>query len=223
MQSVRTLALSLPAALALSCSAGEERAVSTFFNALQGGDEAVASGVSLVEFPGEVRAWEIVEVGPEFEEPFELVSMRQRLAERRKELEALQAENQSFGEANVELYRQYHAAREKDPKSELSGKVGDFGADWESRMEKQKELESALEEIQAEIDALRNAARLSLNSMVTDNYAGAVKGKEVRMRIDDGSGPKDYRVVVKRYELADQENNITPMARWIITDIDDQV
>lgn len=222
MRTLRALFLVSASAFVLSCSAGEEQVVRTYFNAVQGGDEIAAKGVSVVEFPGEVQSWEIVEVGPEFEEPFELVALFERVAERKKELEAAQEENSAFGEANMKLYSEYHQKRDKDPEAELTGKLGEFGAEWDARIEKQKALEADIRALEDDIDALKNEAGLSINSVVTGSYSGAVKGKEVSLKVNDGSADKMYKVVVKRYELADVEKNITPMSRWIITEIHEQ-
>jgi hypothetical protein len=41
----------------------------------------------------------------------------------------------------------------------------------------------------------------------------------LRLRVNDGSEEKSYTFKLQRFELSDKERNLTPMARWIITEI----
>ena len=75
--------------LGVSCSGGEDEVVNAFLAAIQSGNESAAKAVSVVEFPGEVVSWEIVEVGPTSIEPFalpELDDKRSELSRERRQM-----------------------------------------------------------------------------------------------------------------------------------------
>lgn len=215
----RILAVSLGAAsIVLSCGGGERTIVKTFFDAVQGGDADAAARVSVVEFPDEVSSWEIVEVGPEFAEPFPLDTMHKKFLELEDEVETKKSADQTFLEANLEVYQEYRKRTENNPDAELEGKLAEFKSELDTRLAAQDELEKALEKLREEMKQLREAATLSLNTAVNERYSGEVKGKELHLNVNG----KSYRLVLKRYELVDSERNITPISRWIITGIEEQ-
>ena len=61
-----------------------------------------------------------------------------------------------------------------------------------------------------------------MNTAVNEKFAGDVKGKELELKVNDDSGEKTYTFTLERYELEDKERNMSPIARWIITDIKEQ-
>ena len=48
--------------LLLSCGGQEQQALSTFFDAVQSGDNTALAAVSAVEMPVKVQSWEIIEI-----------------------------------------------------------------------------------------------------------------------------------------------------------------
>ena len=61
-----------------------------------------------------------------------------------------------------------------------------------------------------------------MNTAVNEKFAGDVKGKVLQLKVHDGSAEKSYTFKLERYELVDKERNMSPIARWIITDIKEQ-
>ena len=217
MRTVKILALSFIAALCLSCtSQPEQRVLTAFVNALQAGDDAAAAQVSLVEFPGKVSTWEIVEVGPESSEPFQLHKLQEERSTMVKDLEAMVAKNDLFIQDNEELFYEYKPRKDKDPETEFTGALKEFDEDLSARMEKQNALDQQIRDAGVVIDALKKAAALSTNTPgLGSSYDGDVLGKEAKVKFDD----KNYTVTFKQYALVHTVNNLRPMARWIITDI----
>ena len=217
MRTVHILALSSIAALGLSCSSQpEQRVLTMFVNAVQAGDQAAAAQVSLVEFPGEVSTWEIVEVGAESSEPFKLAELQEERAAMVRRLEAMVERNDVFLQDNEELYYEYKPRKDEDPEATFTGRLKEFDEEFSARMEEQNALDQAIDEAGDAIDALKKAAALSTNTPgLGTSYDGDVLAREAKVKFDD----KDYTVTFKQYALVNTEHNIRPVARWIITDI----
>ena len=218
MRIVQILALTIfIAALGLSCT-GEpgERALTTFGNAVQTGDELAAAQVSLVEFPGTVSTWEIIEIGPESSEPFQLMELIEERGEMAKELEAMIAKTNIFLQDNEELSYEYKALTDKDPEREFTGELQVFDEEFTALLKNQTDQDAKIEEAGKAIDALKTAAALSTSTPgVGASYDGDVLERTAKVKADG----KDYTFTLKHYALVNTEHNIKPMTRWIITDI----
>ena len=217
MRTVQILALSFTVALCLSCSGPpEERVLTLFVNAVQAGDEAATAQVSLVQFPGEVSTWEIVEVGPESSTPFQLANLLEERAAMQKELEAMIEANDTYLQDNEELYYEYKPRKDKDPEAEFTGKLKEFDEEFSARIDGQKALDAKIREAGDAIDELKKAAALSTGTPgLGSAYDGEVLAKEAKVKFDD----KNYTVTFKQYALVNTEHNMRPVSRWIITDI----
>jgi hypothetical protein len=222
MGGIRRVALSSTIVLLVSCSGAEQQVVKTFLTAVQGGDETTLSGVSLVKFPGSVTSWEILEVGPESSEPFPLADVRKELVELETKIKFQQERHANFLSDNAEKAAEYKRRIQRNPDYQFSGEMADFKENVDALTEERKELEATLEELRQRISGLQNAAALSLNTSVNHNFEGEVKGKIVRLKVNDGSQEKIFSLFLRRYELSDKERNLTPMSRWIIADIEEQ-
>lgn len=222
MSEIRAAILGSALALLFSCSGGDEQLVKTFLTAVQGGDETTRAGVSLVKFPGSVTSWEILEVGPETSEPFPLAAVRQELTELEKKSAFQQERHANFLADNAKKVEEIRKLVQSNPDHQFSGEMADFKAEMDSRMEERKALDVQLGELRRRITGLQEGAALSLSTVVNPNFEGEVKGKTVRLKVNDGSQDKIYTFMLRRYELSDKERNLTPIPRWIITEIEEQ-
>jgi len=202
-----------------SCSGQEQQVLSDFFQAVQGGDETTAARVSLATFEGEVESWEIVEVGSESVAPFELPGLHERLMKKRSEIKIENGTNSNYAGDHRALFDEYKKKKAEDPDAMFEGELGEFQAEWEKRMESQGKLEEEEEEITAIMNVLKSAAGLSLSTSINEKFNGNVKGKELHLKVNDGSAEKGYVFMLRRYELTNKESTLTPMSRWIITEI----
>ena len=217
MRTVKILALFSFAALGLSCSGQPgERALTTFGNAVQAGDEDAAAQVSLAEFPGKVSTWEIVEIGPESSEPFPLIKLIEERTTMVKELEAMVEKTTVFLQDNEELYYEYRPRKNKDPETEFTGELKEFDEEFSTLMKDQTDQDQKIRDASEAIDALKKAAAFSTNTPgLGTKFAGDVLEREAKVKLDN----KDYTFTLKQYALVNTEHNIRPMTRWIITDI----
>ena len=223
MRSLRKMSVAVAIVVLVSCSGQEQQVLSNFFEAVKGGDAAALASVSLAAFEGGVETWELVEMGPESVAPFELPGLHEQLMKKRSEIKIENGTNANYAGDHRELFDEYKKKKAEDTDSMFEGELGEFQTEWEKRMEAQSKLEEEEEEINAIIKALKSAAGLSLNTSVSEKFDGNVKGKELHLKVNDGSAEKGYVFMLRRYELADKEKNITPMSRWIITEIKEQV
>ncbi len=112
--------------LGVSCSGGEQEVVNSFLAAVQSGDESTTNALSVVEFPGEVVSWEIVEVGPTSTEPFALPELDDKRSELSRERRQMSEKNAFFVQDHKSAFDEYEAKRKEDPEYEFEGEMAEF-------------------------------------------------------------------------------------------------
>ena len=205
--------------LGVSCSGGEDEVVNSFLAAIQSGNETAAKAVSLVEFPGEVVSWEIVEVGTTLTEPFALSELDDKRFKLSRERRQITAKNNYFIQDHRSAFDEYEAKRKEEPEYEFAGEMAEFQKQWEERRSKQEEGDRAAIDLGKEFDRLRSAAGMSVNVTVNVNFVGEVSGKELTLRVNDGSTEKTHTFTLQKFNIVDAERNLSPIGRWVITDI----
>ena len=221
MLRLRPLAM-LVVLLGVACSGGQQEVVSSFLTAVQTGNEDAANAASVVAFPGEVKSWEIVEVGPVSSEPFALAALQSKLSELSRERRAEKDKNAYFVQDHRSAYDEYTAKHEKDPEYEFSGEMAEFQKEWEEKLGAEEELDRAAAEVYKEISRLKAAAGLSLSVTVNENFEGEASAIDLILKVNDGSTEKTYTFTLHKFDLVDKKRNINPIGRWIITDVEEQ-
>ena len=208
--------------LLFACGSGDPEAdvLGAFFSAVQKGDRAGVERVSLASFDGKPESWEIVERGTESEAPFQLADLEEQLKNKRNEVSAQKEGNASFIGENRETYEAYTAKYAEDPSAPFQGALAAFHEELQERQARLAQLQADADQLSFDVEALKNAATLSLSTPVDTSFEGKVKVKPLQVKINDGSGDKTYTVVLQRYELVAQ--NQTPTPRWIIAEIQPQ-
>ncbi len=219
MLRLRKLAVLLVILLGVSCSGAEQEVVNSFLTAIQSGDEAAAKAASLVEFPGEVVSWEIVELGPASTEPFALPELYDKRSEVSRERRRVSDKNTYFVQDRRSAFEEYEAKRKDDPEYEFTGELAEFQKQWEERLSKQEEGDRVAIDLDKEISHLRSAAGLSVSVTVNENYGGEVSARELTLRVNDGSTEKTHTFTLQKFNIVDTETNLSPIGRWVITDI----
>ncbi|GMR24107.1 MAG: hypothetical protein BMS9Abin37_2606 [Acidobacteriota bacterium] len=221
MLRLRSLAM-LVVLLGVACSSAQQQVVSSFLTAVQTGNEDAAKAASLVEFPGGVESWEIVEVGPVSSEPFAFAALQVKLSELSRERRAEKDNNAYFVQNHQSAFDKYTAKHEKDPEYEFSGEVAEFQKEWEEKRRAAEELDRAATEVYKEMSHLKSAAGLSLSTTVNENFEGETSATDLILKVNDGSTEKTYMFTLQKFDLIDTERNISPIGRWVITDIEEQ-
>lgn len=208
--------------LTVACSSGQQQIVTSFLTAVQTGNEDAAKSASLVEFPGDVESWEIVEVGPVSSQPFAFAELQAKLSALSRERRTTKDTNAYFVQEHQNAFDEYTAKREQDPDYEFSGEVAEFQKEWEEKRGEEEKLDRAATDVYKEISHLKSAAGLSLNTSVNEKFEGEASATDLILKINDGSTDKTYRFTLQKFDLVDTERNISPIGRWVITAIEEQ-
>lgn len=207
-----------------ACGGGdpEQQVLDEFFRAVQKGDRAGAERVSLAAFEGKPESWEILERGAESEAPFALADLEAQRKQKQDEAEAQKTGNATFLNDNSDTYEAYKKAYAENPGAPFQGALAAFHEEWQGRQGRLAQLRADAEQLDLDVEALKNAATLSLRTPVESSFTGQIKVKALKVRVNDGSGDKTYTTVLHRYDLADSAQARTPTPRWIIAEIQPQ-
>ncbi len=123
MRSLKHLFVGVAFLLVSGCTGQEEQVLTTFFTAIQGGDDNVIQSVSLAKFPGGVESWELVEIGAESRAPFALPELHGKLAKKRSELRIETQRNSNFAGDNRSLFDEYNKKR-GESRADIQRRVG---------------------------------------------------------------------------------------------------
>jgi hypothetical protein len=205
-----------------ACGGGDPEAevLGAFFSAVQKSDRAGVERVSLAPFDGKPESWEIVERGTESEAPFQLADLEAQLKSKRDEVRAQKDGNASFISDNSDTYESYKRKYAEDPSAPFQGELAAFHQQLQERQGRLAQLQVDADQLALDVEALKNAATLSLGTPVDTTFEGQIKVKPLQVKTHDGSGEKTYTILLQRYELTAQNRSPTP--RWIIAEIQPQ-
>lgn len=208
-------------ALAVSCTGPEKEIVDTFLTAVRDGQEKVVRAVSLVDLPdADVQSWEIVEVGPESTEPYRYEELRQAYFDANEAWESKNDDNDQFLNADVDKSLRYREKMKTDPDYQFTGAMAEYQKEWEARDAEAKELGQKVVKADEALKKEKDAIYMSANMAVKDSFEGDVSVKNVRVNVNGDSGSKTYTLTLRKYNVVDSETGITPMSRWIVTEVE---
>ncbi len=184
--------------------------------------ERVSERVSLAPFDGKPESWEIVERGTESVAPFQLADLEAQLESKRDEARAQKEGNAKFISDNSDTYESYKSTYAANPSAPFQGALLTFHEQLQERQGRLAQLQADADQMALDVEALKNAATLSLSTPVDTSFEGQVKVKPLQVKINEGSGDRTYTIVLQRYELVDTKQNRSPTPRWIIAEIQPQ-
>ncbi len=204
-----------------SCGGGDPEAdvIGAFFNAVKKSDRAGLERLSLAPFDGKPESWEIVERGTESVAPFQLADFEAQLESKRDEARAQKEGNAKFISDNSDTYESYKSTYAANPSAPFQGALLTFHEQLQERQGRLAQLQADADQLALNVEALKNAATLSLSTPVDTSFEGQVKVKPLQVKINEGSGDRTYTILLQRYELVDTKQNRSPTPRWIIAEI----
>lgn len=206
--------------LLLSCGGQEQQALGTFFDAEQSGDNTALAAVSVVEMPVDVQSWEIVEIGTESTETFNLPELLRAVRDAKREVDYHAEKMGIFMDDNKSIHKQYMDQLEKDPEAEFEGDLAEHQKKWEELLQVEKDLAATHKQANRAVEIERACAGVSLmGSAVNENLEGDVAIKQAQVNVNSGSEEKVYLFTLKNYSLFNTKNQIQQRSRWIIADI----
>ncbi len=205
----------------LACAGGEEKQIlRRFFSACGSGDNGTVASVSLVGFPTKCESWEVVRVGEEATEPFRMPDLRRKLAEAKQQRDIQYEKGKYFLEDNYEDIDKIQIQLDKNPDYEFNGKLAEIRAEWDRVVEKRKELERTVQEINRELGKELKVAQMSLMRDVNvQKLDGQVLAKDVLVNIASESDENSYTFTLQKYDLTDSGSDRSIPSRWIIVAI----
>ena len=214
--------LSVLLAAGAGCATPEERIVDYYLAAVRDGQDGIVAGVSLVSFPEEdIQSWEIVEIGPESTEPYRLTGFRDEHFEAKAVYDAKTVENDEFLRANEKNAIRYQQKLKDDPEYRYaSGVMAEFQEVWEQKLETQKNLQNKVKEAHEALERERSSIRMSTSIPLKNSFKGDVAVKRAKVNVNGGSGTKTYTLVLRKYNIVDSKTGLSPVAKWIITEIE---
>jgi hypothetical protein len=185
-------------------------------------DTHTVAAVSLVSFPGgTVQSWDVVEVGPTTSTQFKLGELRSLAETAKIERDAQFAVFSDFRLANYTDLLLIEERLEQNPDYPFKGKLADLHAEYQFYRKERAGLELDLRGIKKAIEDEKKPARKSV--MTSDDielFDGEVLTREVLVDVETASGPKTaYVFTLRKYELMNLQNNVTPPSRWILVTI----
>lgn len=214
--------LGIAAAFGAGCSSPPEEALlAQFFRALAAEDRVSVGGISMAGFPGgPVESWEILESGMVTEGPYRVPELRQ------EETGAEAARDEQFKifydfrQANQDALGRITDRLDGDPDAVIGGRLGEIAAEWNAHAAQRRRLVSSLSEVQMALEEERRRAQRSLlREAPVDYLSGNISEQEVLVRTVEEGAARDYRFILIRYNLQNQQGAEVP-ARWIIAAIE---
>ncbi|MFW6131300.1 MAG: hypothetical protein ACOC5F_01745 [Candidatus Aminicenantaceae bacterium] len=206
----------------ISCSSSsEESFLKSYFNAVSLNDLQTMSTMALQPLAVEVKDWEIVEKELDTVEPAVLPELDKKQKELKKKLNdhigpTLDAQEKVY-EAQDELkYARTPAARRA-----ARSKINKYQAQYEEEKALHSEMQKEFNEAKSKT---AKEEEITLSSLGLDDLPnvrsleGGIHKINMIVKITSESGmTRNYRFYMRKYELEDEELNITHRGRWIIT------
>jgi hypothetical protein len=208
--------------VAQSCSSNPEKSLlSRYFNAVSMNDNSTMASMALEPAQWELASWEILSVSPEKIEPVGLPALNQ------KELDVKKAQDAQIGptmDADAVLANakdELDLARTAGAKAVAKKKVEEAQAKYDEEFGKMRDLKISYTEAKKAAAAEEQITLFSLGvrelAAVRD-MTGNVHSKDVVVKIKTKQGvTKDYRLLMRMYDLTNPAAGLKQRGRWVIT------
>ena len=220
MQRGRVLGSVVAAAIAGACGGPEQGVASRYFSALAAGDHQTLTSFATVRLEEQVEDWEIVGTSEEQTAPVSLPGLAKKRAELKAEFDTnKEAANSYYNDHadDVDSLRDLRqAAKEEDVEPKIPRRLETTAEEWQVFTDKDLELKRAV--AQAD-EAVEDEARITKLSDGTasalETTGGTVRSQDVDLVLTIGGQDKDYRMVLRRYDLDGGGR-----ARWVVAALD---
>lgn len=201
-------------------SAPEKTLLKKYFNAVLLSDNDTMSSMALEPFQPDMESWELLSVGEEKIAPATLPDLNAA------EVAAKKAQDDQIGPTLDADSALKDAQYEKDLARSAAGKaaaqrtIDKLQAAYDIENTKMQELKKAYNEAKAAAAAEEEMTMFSLGERelpIVRSLTGDVHSKNVEIAITMKSGQtKNFKLLLKRYMLKDEANNLRYNGRWVI-------
>jgi hypothetical protein len=201
-------------------SAPEKTLLKKYFNAVAMNDNDTISSIALEPIQPDMTSWNIVSIGEEKVESATLPALNAA------EVEAKKAQDGQIGPTLDADSALKDAQYERDTSRSAAGKraaqklVDELQVKYDEENAKMQDLKRAYNEAKAAAAAEEEITMFSLGQRelpVVRSLTGEVHSKDVEIAIKMKDGQtKEYKLLLKQYELKDEANNLRYPGRWVI-------
>lgn len=198
----------------------EKSLLARYFNAVTLNDNDTMSSMALEPFQPDMTSWNIVSISPEKIEPAKLPDLN------KAEIEVKKAQDAQIGPTIDADTLLKDAQYEKDTSRSAAGKaaaqrkIDELQAKYNAENAKMQALKRDYNAAKAVAAAEEEMTMFSLGARelaTVRELTGNVHSKDVEVAITTkAGGMKNYKLIMKRYLLKDEVNNINHRGRWVI-------
>lgn len=198
----------------------EKSLLARYFNAVTLNDNDTMSSMALEPFQPDMTSWNIVSISPEKIEPAKLPDLN------KAEIEVKKAQDAQIGPTIDADTLLKDAQYEKDTSRSAAGKaaaqrkIDELQAKYDAENAKMQALKRDYNAAKAVAAAEEEMTMFSLGARelaTVRELTGNVHSKDVEVAITTkAGGMKNYKLIMKRYLLKDEVNNINHRGRWVI-------
>lgn len=201
-------------------SAPEKTLLKKYFNAVNLNDNDTMSSMALEPFQPDMESWELLSVGEEMVAPATLPDLNAA------EVAAKKAQDDQIGPTLDADSALKDAQYERDTSRSAAGKraaqklVDELQVKYDEENAKMQDFKRAYNEAKAAAAAEEEMTMFSLGQgelPIVRSLTGEVHSKnvEIAIKMKDGQ-TKNYKLLLKQYELKDEANNLRYPGRWVI-------
>jgi hypothetical protein len=203
-----------------SCSSSASKGLlERYFHALSLNDLTTMSTIAVEPVALDVESWEILSESEGITETAKLYEMNQEEMRLKKELEDHVAPTVAADDALYDAKEKLKSARTRAARRAAQQDVDAAQAKYDEEREVHRVLQKSYNEAKAETAREEEICSFSLGAGVIPNIrdlTGEVSSQEVTIRTQGKSGPKDYKIELRKYDLMDEAANLPRRGRWII-------
>lgn len=207
-----------------SCSSKpEDTILKRYFHADSLKDKTTMSNVAIEPISLDAVSWKVVSVSEEKIEPALLPELN------KKELELKKKQEESIGmtlDAKEDLdiaEDELKNARTAEAKRAAKKKADEMKVKYEEIYANHLQLQKELNEAKAAAAREEEITNFSLQAGDISNIrdlTGQVHSKDVEIAVEGKTGARNYRVIMRKYDLKDEVLNLPRRGRWIILKIE---
>jgi len=205
-----------------SCSSKPEQSLMTsYFSAVGMNDISTMSSMAIDPLKIEAASWSITKVSEEKIEPAALAEFGNKEADLKKQYDASSGPALDAKDVLDSAKDEFNSARTGAAKAAAKAKVDDAQKKFDGAYQANRSLLNQYNETKAAAAKEEEITIFSLGAGQLPNVRdlkGNVHSKELEIQVKAKDGAvKNYKVIIRMYDLKDEAANIARRGRWVIT------
>jgi len=214
-------AMAALAAVTIACGNQETQVIDSFFRATQANDSQTVSSFSIVPFEGEVKSWKVVSVGEEQRSPAPLAGLGKTLKDADEAVAQNKKEASAYFNAHpLEVDKVKPLVEAGKP---VPANLKSTADDWTKFNDADQELKAKAAEAKSAYDREKRLVSMSTGQTSDlDGLAGDLVLSNAVVEVETAAGAKQYKIELRKYDVAPGGQGNKVMSRWLIQAITPQ-